>query len=600
MQRRLTDDSRPIHQHDRVCPPSPVVRGAAGGEHTPNVRQNVEHRREHRTERGIEVTVDDEQRHAPGDCPGQRHPPLLVGRERTHRFAGAGCERHEVQRIERLVVLDRAHMRWTRDVVEHREMAKDPTLLGHPTDCGGKLPPVQRSPRYLDGAGLPPKTEHGPKELRLAASRSSQQGDPLPVLEDQPTMLSVVHIQQQGHPQMVVAKAKPPSMQRRARDVRVEALEGLLQIGKLPLTGTDVDEVLSIIARGVGEVAGYRRCLIAAVEGGANGTMKGRAGYGLSLEDMPRVDELLSDVPVLAAALGSRAPLVLQPEDLAGAVPEQYLDLFQVVGTLILLPLHERRLGPLGIAFVDKAGSRFYPAPEELEMLADFASLAVQNAVLVRDSRRLSSVLERSRLATEVHDGVTQNLFALALTLQAILELPDLPKAADGLVQSAQQDVAEGSQHLRRALFTLTQDQVDTPSLETFEDEIRQLAVEFSHRSGIGADVEVRGEGRQASAATLDLLRRTAREGLNNVLKHASARQVTLVLRRSDHWWMLEVHDDGEGDAAALRRGSGDLTPGHLGLTSLRREAATQQSRLWLSQSPRLGAQLAMSAAVRL
>jgi signal transduction histidine kinase len=228
------------------------------------------------------------------------------------------------------------------------------------------------------------------------------------------------------------------------------------------------------------------------------------------------------------------------------------------------------------------------------------ATLAVQNAVLVHDSQQLATVLERSRLASELHDGVTQNLFALALTLQEVLELPDLPASAVDILHRAQHDVAEGSQQLRRALFELTQDEEEQATGGSFEDEVRQLTHQFSERAGIGADVEVRGEGRPPTEEALQLLLRTAREGLTNVLKHASATQVTVVLRRSDHWWMLEVHDDGTGDATLLRRLTSGFRGVHFGLISLRREATLLQGRMWLSQSPRLGGvQLTMSLPVR-
>lgn len=402
---------------------------------------------------------------------------------------------------------------------------------------------------------------------------------------------------------MVVAQGKSPDARTRALALREETRERLLDIGKLLLTSTDIDEVLTNIAKGICDFAGYQRCLIAGVEGGSVRSMRGRAGHGLLASDVPKVNELMVDVPVLASLLQGTEPLVLQPENLAGAIPVDYIDLFHVEGTLVVLPLTDRRLGPLGLVFVDKAGRRFEPSPQELETLVDFASLAslaVQNAVLVQDSQQLATVLERSRLASELHDGVTQNLFALALALQEVLELADLPPAAVTILHKAQIDVAEGSQQLRRALFELTQDEEEPGTEGSFEDEVRQLAHQFSQRAGIGADVETRGEGRTPSPEALQLLLRTAREGLANVLKHASATQVTVVLRRSDHWWMLEVHDDGTGDATKLRRLTSGSRGLHFGLISLRREAAVLQGRMWLSQSPRLGGvQLTMSLPVR-
>lgn len=74
------------------------------------------------------------------------------------------------------------------------------------------------------------------------------------------------------------------------------------------------------------------------------------------------------------------------------------------------------------------------------------------------------------------------------------------------------------------------------------------------------------------------------------------------MVRRSDHWWMVEVHDDGRGDPVQLRRAltadrrSLRRTDNGYGLASLKRETAQVGGRLWLSTSTRLqGLQLTAS-----
>ncbi len=384
----------------------------------------------------------------------------------------------------------------------------------------------------------------------------------------------------------------------------------LMHIARLLVGGVEVSEVLQNVARAACEVAGYDRCVVATAEGGL---LRGRAGHGVSAADVARIDLSLDDVPELARLLPGREPLVLRPRDVASVIPLDYVDLFHIKGTLVVIPLSSSSSSDLqGLVFVDRAGRTFEPSADELQALLDFtdvAALVLQNAILAEDSRVLAAVLERSRMATGLHDGVTQMLFAVDLALQEALAVPRLPRAARDHILRAQQDVALSSQQLRAALFELTQEPqaatsdvspvgIASPAapdatMEPWLTEVRVVVDEFFRRSGIGVDLQVRGEGRSPASEALDVLVRTVREGLANVVKHAQATEVTVVVRRSEQWWMVEVHDDGVADPRALRRALAvageerDRRAG-FGLASLKQQTIRVGGRLWLSTSTRL------------
>ena len=68
----------------------------------------------------------------------------------------------------------------------------------------------------------------------------------------------------------------------------------------------------------------------------------------------------------------------------------------------------------------------FSDADQELiELLAAHAAIAITNARLYEQSRELSTLSERNRLALELHDAVSQRLFSLVLTAEAAGELLD-------------------------------------------------------------------------------------------------------------------------------------------------------------------------------
>lgn len=390
----------------------------------------------------------------------------------------------------------------------------------------------------------------------------------------------------------------------------------LVDIVRLLLSGVDLAEVLQNVARGACEVVEYERCVVV-TETPGTGVLRGRAGYGVPAEDVAAIEVPYDAVPDLTRVIVEGHPLVVPTQQVPQVIPPRYADMFGVRGTLVVVPLAASSSDLRGLLFVDRVGRSFSPSQDELSVLLEFSDLAalvVQNAMLAADSQHLAALLERSRMASGLHDGVTQLLFAADLSLQEALAVPRLPAAARRHLDRARSDVAAGSRQLRAALYELTQERIEErPPLDALPEpgsdpwiaDVRASVDRFFTRSGISADVQVRGDGRPPPAQTRAVLLRTVREGLANVLKHAQATEALVVVRRSDHWWMVEVHDDGCGDPVRLRRtltAEGRYTrPGDsgYGLLSLKRETAQVGGRLWLSRSTKLhGLQLTASVPI--
>lgn len=221
------------------------------------------------------------------------------------------------------------------------------------------------------------------------------------------------------------------------------------------------------------------------------------------------------------------------------------------------MPLIDSRLGPLRLLFLDRKGREFHPPLVKLATLGEFgeiATLAVQNAVLLQVRASLVAMVERSRLGGELHDGVTQRMFTLLLTLKELAELPELPAmppGADELLDRAQRDVDAAGSQLRRALTQLTERAIPaTPATsEGFEERLRHIVAEANAAYGLLADIELSGQGRTPAPERQRAMLRALQEPLVKIAKHAKATQVTVAVRRSVHHWVMEVHDDGRGQA---------------------------------------------------
>ncbi|MFD5589202.1 GAF domain-containing sensor histidine kinase [Streptomyces sp. NPDC127063] len=224
---------------------------------------------------------------------------------------------------------------------------------------------------------------------------------------------------------------------------------------------------------------------------------------------------------------------------------------------------------------------------ELLAILAQHAAIALTNARLYERSRELTIAEERSRLAHELHDAVSQKLFSLRLTAQAAARLVDRdPARAKGELQQVAALAAEAADELRAAVVELRPAALDEDGLvATLRTQIQVL--DRAHT----ARVTFTAHGIRALPATQEeALLRVAQEALHNALRHSGAEHVDVSLDRRGCGAVLRVTDDGKGfDPKAIRRAGR-----HLGLVSMRDRASGVGGRLTVESAPGKGTTIEM------
>jgi signal transduction histidine kinase len=224
---------------------------------------------------------------------------------------------------------------------------------------------------------------------------------------------------------------------------------------------------------------------------------------------------------------------------------------------------------------------------ELLSILAQHAAIALTNARLYERSRELTIAEERSRLAHELHDAVSQKLFSLRLTAQAAAALVDRdPVRAKGELQQVAALAAEAADELRAAVVELRPAALDEDGLvATLRTQIQVLDRAHSARVTFTA----RGP-RALPAAQEEAMLRVAQEALHNALRHARAEHVDVTLDRHGRGAVLRITDDGTGfDPMAVRRAGR-----HLGLVSMRDRASGVGGRLTVESAPGKGTAIEM------
>jgi PAS domain S-box-containing protein len=180
-----------------------------------------------------------------------------------------------------------------------------------------------------------------------------------------------------------------------------------------------------------------------------------------------------------------------------------------------------------------------------LDTIADQIGVAVDNARLYQQAEQLAVMKERSRLARELHDSVTQALYSMTLLAEAAgrqVGAGNLERVENYLArlgEAAQQSLKE---------MRLLVHELRPPVLgrEGLVGALQQRLDAVEGRSGV--ETRLRMEGTlELPALVEEELYRIAQEALNNALKHAAATRVTIHIRANDQGVELEVADNGIG-----------------------------------------------------
>jgi PAS domain S-box-containing protein len=206
------------------------------------------------------------------------------------------------------------------------------------------------------------------------------------------------------------------------------------------------------------------------------------------------------------------------------------------------------------------------------------------NELLREKAAQDAVTAERTRLARDLHDAVTQTLFSTTLIADVLPEIWEM-NANEGKrrLEEVRQLTRGALAEMRTLLVELRPNALVEVPLPTL---LRQLTEALIGRSRMNIQLSAEGERKLPADVQVGLYR-VAQEALNNVVKHAHATQAVVTLRMGEVT-RLTVQDNGAGFDP------GTVTADHLGLKIMRERAEAIGAKYSIYSEPGEGTQISI------
>lgn len=202
----------------------------------------------------------------------------------------------------------------------------------------------------------------------------------------------------------------------------------------------------------------------------------------------------------------------------------------------------------------ERIDREFLQLHEKMMLISEEAVSAAQQAATIQgESKEEILEEERHRIARELHDSVSQQLFAAAMLLSTIqAEADELPEHLQAQIDLIGNIIGDAQSEMRALLLHLRPTQLDGRSLKKG---IEQLLDELKSKVPITITHEI--DDIKLTDVVEDHLFRIIQELLSNVLRHSDADELEVFFKKSEDYYQLRFIDDGSGFDMEEKQNSG-------------------------------------------
>jgi PAS domain S-box-containing protein len=363
-----------------------------------------------------------------------------------------------------------------------------------------------------------------------------------------------------------------------------------------------LSEVLSLILEQIREVIPYQLANISLLEGDTfyDACHHGNLPWPSSFTGMNNRFHL-ENFPLLSELRRSGKPILI----LDSQKQPDWVDIEDMpwIRSLLSAPLlAEQKVMGFVTLFSDQPEFFTAEMSNHLVAFAAHAAVAIQNAWLFEQvqasterlqflSRRLVEIQENERLyiSRELHDEAGQVLTSLLVDLRLLEKNISAPKILQKIVTEMESSLNGVIENLHRIAMALRPASLDHVGLIAA---LRQHTESVAEKHGLNISFTSAGVVERLPANVETVLYRIVQEALTNIVRHAHATRVDVVLTLRDGKLIVIIEDNGIGfDPETAPAGS------HLGLFGMRERAEMIDAKLMIESSPGNGTTIMMEVA---
>ena len=378
-----------------------------------------------------------------------------------------------------------------------------------------------------------------------------------------------------GYASMLLARLQlaQETLGNRLRDLHV-----LHDLGTTLQHAVDLENVLAMVLAAITNTLDFRRAVVALVDPESE-TLAVWLAQNHGQETAVLLDQRLlslsdTDNPLVSALHHS----TMSRQDLSAQ--------FGIANALVLPMRWGAR--PIGLFLIDVQGHEQNGSQlEALEAISRQAAVTV-GMMQTRLQRAKESAVqeERTRLALDLHDTVSQSLFGLVYTLDACLKLlAEDPQAIGPELQWALNTAEEVRRTIRATVRDLWPDEL---TADQFAADLQIYASDVLQATELDLTFDVRGDFSALSPPVRRSMYRICQEALTNVVHHAGARESRICVDVADGRARFIVRDNGRGfDPQTIL--SQSYSADHFGLRGMRERAVALGGTCYIYSQPDAG-----------
>jgi len=228
-----------------------------------------------------------------------------------------------------------------------------------------------------------------------------------------------------------------------------------------------------------------------------------------------------------------------------------------------------------------------------LSLLAELSAIAVDRARAEKFAEKLLIVEEQKRIAGEIHDTISQNLFSIVYSIDALSR--EACCFADERIHDGLQDIknlsAETARDLRALIYRLYPQKEEE---DAFVEEVKSYLDKLARMNAVEIRHVVKGSAKYLDPETCRAFYRIIKESTANSLRHSKCSEIVVQMDINPRRSILKISDNGAGFNVDS---SLDLyAPGNrLGIVNMRELALSLQGNLYIKSKPGRGTEVTCS-----